>query len=350
MSKPKRGYLIVEDEPHFARVLEVALRQSGRASDTAPTGVDALTKAILYQYDGILIDLRLPDSDGLRLITALRAAQPNATIIMMTAYEREVVRFQAVTGGADAILFKPFKLEQLDETIRETTENRKRLALSRQPYFRLLHPGLELQIEDLPKTGPTRFSITATVVLVSSDKLHLHLAEPIPQLKLVKRVQMTFISEAGLFRFQCRIASTVIENPNELVTDLPKRIHRIERRRSPRITIQGDAEISRPDSEPSNLPIKAKLQNLSTGGMAIVSSEKVQHGENINVRFQLSPEQGAPPIQLLAAGRVIRVQPTNNGAIVAGIQFIRLTTKERRAINQVVRTNLAIHLPSPSDR
>ncbi len=343
MLKPKRGYLIVEDEPHFARVLEVALRQSGMASDIASTGLDALTKAILYRYDGILVDLRLPDTDGLRLITAFRAAQPNALIIMMTAYESEVVRFQAVTGGADAILFKPFELELLGETIRETAKKRKRLAISRQPYFRLIRPGLELQLEALPTTGLAQFSTTATIQVVSTDKLHLRLIEPIVSPKLTKRVQMTFASELGLFRFQCRIASAVIQNSKELVTDLPKRIHRIERRRSPRINIQGDAEISRPDAEPSNLPIKAKLQNLSTGGVAIVSSEKMQHGETINVRFQLSPEQNAPPIELMAAGRVIRVQPTNNGAIVAGIQFIRLTTKERRAISGLVRSNPTIH-------
>jgi two-component system KDP operon response regulator KdpE len=104
--------LIIDDDRSIRRLLRVALLASGYQVCDAATGQDGLTQAAMRQPAIILLDLELPDLDGLEVIRQLRewARMP---IIILSARDRETVKVAALDAGADDYLTKPFEMEEL---------------------------------------------------------------------------------------------------------------------------------------------------------------------------------------------------------------------------------------------
>ncbi len=98
--------LIVEDEHFFAQALGRAMDRLGMETDLAYSAAEALAAAGNREYDLILLDHRLPDEDGLRLIPLLLARQIRASIVMMTAYETIPNAILAIRQGAEDYLVK----------------------------------------------------------------------------------------------------------------------------------------------------------------------------------------------------------------------------------------------------
>ncbi|SFA72217.1 DNA-binding response regulator, OmpR family, contains REC and winged-helix (wHTH) domain [Amycolatopsis marina] len=112
--------LIVEDEQDLAGALHSGLTRAGYAVDLAPTGRCAWEKAQVHRYDVIVLDLNLPDIDGLELCGQLRADQPEPAprILMLTARGSMTDRVRGLDQGADDYLVKPFALAELLARIR----------------------------------------------------------------------------------------------------------------------------------------------------------------------------------------------------------------------------------------
>ena len=108
--------LLVEDDADTARALSRALESSGYRVTAVDTGTEA--KAIIehLQPDLILLDLMLPDTDGLVLTTALKALT-NAPIIICSARQEQVDRVLGLKLGADDFVAKPFDLDELEARI-----------------------------------------------------------------------------------------------------------------------------------------------------------------------------------------------------------------------------------------
>jgi two-component system OmpR family response regulator len=105
--------LIVEDHPKMASLLSQGLREEGHACDIASNGEDAIWMAKTTDYDAIILDVMLPGMDGFATLTALRADEVWAPVLMLTAKIAVEYRVRGLDLGADDYLTKPFSLDEL---------------------------------------------------------------------------------------------------------------------------------------------------------------------------------------------------------------------------------------------
>jgi DNA-binding response OmpR family regulator len=108
--------LLVEDDAATARVLSRALTRSGYLMRSVETGSDAKAAVEQARPDLILLDLMLPDTDGLLLTTALKA-RCNAPVIICSGRQQQVDRVLGLKLGADDFVGKPFDLDELEARI-----------------------------------------------------------------------------------------------------------------------------------------------------------------------------------------------------------------------------------------
>ena len=105
--------LIVEDEEELSSLIQSNLRREGYAVDVAATGEDARAALATTRYDAVLLDLGLPDEDGLAVLRDLRSGGAATPVIALTARDSVGDRVRGLNGGADDYLTKPFALEEL---------------------------------------------------------------------------------------------------------------------------------------------------------------------------------------------------------------------------------------------
>ena len=123
--------LIVDDEESIRFGLRKLLDQRGAISDSAATLAEALSAMDRFRPDAVLLDLRLPDSDGLTGLARIRTARPEARVVMMTGFGTIETAVEAVKNGAENFFTKPVAPEHLfhvlariSESLRLETENR----------------------------------------------------------------------------------------------------------------------------------------------------------------------------------------------------------------------------------
>jgi len=105
--------LVVEDSPRLQRTLGTALRRSGYAVDLAGDGVEGLWLAESHDYDVIVLDVMLPQRDGLSVLAELRRLRKNTHVLLLTARDTVADRVQGLRAGADDYVVKPFALDEL---------------------------------------------------------------------------------------------------------------------------------------------------------------------------------------------------------------------------------------------
>jgi DNA-binding response OmpR family regulator len=110
--------LVVDDAPDIATLLKLAFQIGGYAVDTAPSGEQGLELAAIHSYDVVILDLNLPDVDGIEVCRRLRAEQPRLLIIMLTARAAKDQVIAGLDAGADDYLTKPFDYEELVARVR----------------------------------------------------------------------------------------------------------------------------------------------------------------------------------------------------------------------------------------
>ena len=111
------GLLIVEDDARIRTALVRALDERGHAVASAPDGLSALRELARVAPDLVVLDLGLPDVDGIELLRMLRAVN-TVPVIVATARDDDPSIVRALDAGADDYLIKPFSAEQLDARIR----------------------------------------------------------------------------------------------------------------------------------------------------------------------------------------------------------------------------------------
>jgi two-component system response regulator TctD len=110
--------LIVEDDAALARGLLKAFRGEGLAVDHVSTGQDALGVVKMEPYSAIILDLGLPDQDGLAVLKRMRSMHVTAPILILTARDGTSDRVNGLDRGADDYLSKPFAVEELEARVR----------------------------------------------------------------------------------------------------------------------------------------------------------------------------------------------------------------------------------------
>jgi two-component system, OmpR family, response regulator QseB len=131
--------LIVEDDPRIAAPLAEDLRHQNHAVDLAEDGITAWDCTQVTDYDLILLDLMLPQMDGLTLCRRLRTQGCQAFILMLTARDTTGDKVLGLDAGADDYLVKPFELEELAARIRALSRRSPDIQTSV-----LTHAGLRL--------------------------------------------------------------------------------------------------------------------------------------------------------------------------------------------------------------
>jgi DNA-binding response OmpR family regulator len=110
--------LLVEDDRVIGRVLSSSLQRDGYDVRWHPTGGDAVRDAAARPFQLALVDLGLPDIDGLAVCQRLRELQPSCVVVVVTARDEEVDVIVGLESGADDYLTKPVRLGELRARIR----------------------------------------------------------------------------------------------------------------------------------------------------------------------------------------------------------------------------------------
>ena len=109
--------LVIEDDPSIRTALEQGLAERGHSVQTAATGVAGLEALLGERPDLVLLDLGLPDVDGLTVIGMIRAAG-SVPVIVLTAVDDDPTMVAALDAGADDYVVKPFGFDQVSARVR----------------------------------------------------------------------------------------------------------------------------------------------------------------------------------------------------------------------------------------
>ena len=105
--------LLVEDEAKLARLLQRGLREEQIGADIAGNGADGLWMATEQPYDVLVLDVMLPDIQGLEVCRRIRAVDDHTPVLMLTALGAVPDRVAGLEAGADDYLVKPFAFDEL---------------------------------------------------------------------------------------------------------------------------------------------------------------------------------------------------------------------------------------------
>nr|ART35732.1 B60 [uncultured bacterium] len=159
--------LIVDDEKIVRESLGSWFRDEGYLADVAESAKAALEKLAGNSWDVFLLDIRMPGIDGLELQRKIKEAQPDATIIIMTAYASVESAVEAMKQGAYDYIIKPFDPDDLEHLVRNALE-RKRLVVENQ-QLRTKIDELNLLHEIVGTSDATRRLLEQVAMVASSD-------------------------------------------------------------------------------------------------------------------------------------------------------------------------------------
>ncbi len=110
--------LVIEDNPKMARAIASGLKERGYAADISLTGIEGKGAAMTAVYDIIILDLMLPDIDGLDVCKSLRSGRIRTPILILSAISGTTDKVAGLDAGADDYLAKPFEFEELISRVR----------------------------------------------------------------------------------------------------------------------------------------------------------------------------------------------------------------------------------------
>jgi DNA-binding NtrC family response regulator len=148
LDKPAR-ILVVDDDKNIRESLKTILSDEGYTVDVAANGNEAIRKAESTAYNVALIDIRLPDIDGIELLTRMKDPVPKTRKVIVTGYPSLQNAIEAVNKQADAYIVKPIDVEKLLGTIREQLklhENEKKYSELKVAEF------IETRVKEIAET------------------------------------------------------------------------------------------------------------------------------------------------------------------------------------------------------
>lgn len=116
--EPKIKVLVVDDEESISHLLAMALRYEGWDVETAMTGTEALEKFRSFSPDVAVLDIMLPDIDGVQVLSRIRSEGSLVPVLFLTALDSIDDRVNGLTAGGDDYVVKPFSLEELIARLR----------------------------------------------------------------------------------------------------------------------------------------------------------------------------------------------------------------------------------------
>src|SRR5260370_2221166 len=139
--------LVVDDEPSLAEVLASVLRYEGWNVLAAGSGAEAVRTAREFRPDAVVLDIMLPDFNGLEVMRRLRAEIPQVCVLFLTARDAVEDRVAGITAGGDDYVTKPFSLEEVLARLR---------GLLRRANLTRPHAEGSLAVADLTMSAASR--------------------------------------------------------------------------------------------------------------------------------------------------------------------------------------------------
>jgi two-component system KDP operon response regulator KdpE len=124
--------LVIDDDPSLLRAMRLGLRSGGHEVFTAANGEQGLTETAVSSPDIVILDLGLPDIDGLEVCRRIRQWS-DVPIVVLSATETEARKVAALDGGADDYITKPFGMAELEARIRVALRRSKSDSTEAQP-------------------------------------------------------------------------------------------------------------------------------------------------------------------------------------------------------------------------
>jgi len=125
VDRPRPSVLVVEDEPALREVIVEGLEADGFAVAQALDGADAIARLHGFAYDGLVVDLRLPDANGMDVLDEALTLFPTIRAVVITGFGGVHEAVAAIKRGAIDFLIKPFQLTQLSRVLRAGIEQRQ---------------------------------------------------------------------------------------------------------------------------------------------------------------------------------------------------------------------------------
>jgi len=147
--------LLVEDDPTTSQSIEMMLKSAGMVVDTTDLGEDGLEIGKLYDYDIIILDLMLPDMDGLEVLRRLRSARVATPVLILSGLSESEQKVKGLGVGADDYLTKPFNKDELLARVHAIVRRSKGHSQS------------------IIRTGRLTVNVDAHTVEVDSHPIHL---------------------------------------------------------------------------------------------------------------------------------------------------------------------------------
>ncbi|GFG74903.1 response regulator transcription factor [Mycobacterium botniense] len=153
--------LLVDDEPALTSLVTMALRYEGWAVDVAHNGRQALAKFDETGPDVLVLDIMLPDLDGLEILDRVRESDSYTPTLFLTARDSVLDRVTGLTAGADDYMTKPFSLEELVARLRGLLRRSGHLAPPADETLKVGDLTLDSASREVRRAG-RRVSLTAT--------------------------------------------------------------------------------------------------------------------------------------------------------------------------------------------
>jgi two-component system KDP operon response regulator KdpE len=158
MTEPTPLVLVVEDEPQMRKFVRIALESHDYRVIEAATAAEAIQQAISYSPDAVVLDLGLPDMDGMSVTRRLREWS-TVPILVVSARGQEDTKVKALDGGADDYITKPFGAAELMARLRVALRH---AAESRDVPSAIVQVGPEVEVD-----------LVRRIVRVRGEEIHL---------------------------------------------------------------------------------------------------------------------------------------------------------------------------------
>lgn len=153
--------LVVDDESNLTELLSMALRYEGWEIRTAATGNSAVRTAKEFSPDAVVLDMMLPDFDGLEVLRRMRDTDPTLPVLFLTAKDAVEDRVAGLTAGGDDYVTKPFSLEEVVARVRALIRRSVQLVEETSSVLRVGDLSLDEDSHEVIRDG-AEISLTAT--------------------------------------------------------------------------------------------------------------------------------------------------------------------------------------------
>jgi two-component system KDP operon response regulator KdpE len=163
-NKPTLSVLVIDDEPQIQRLLTVALESNDYHVTTASDGKMGIAAAAQRRHDAIILDLGLPDMNGIEVLRKLRE-WTQTPVIILTVHDSETEKVESLDSGADDYVTKPFNTAELLARLRATVRRANR-GHAEEPVRRFGEVEVNLSTRRVTRKGqPIKLTATEYVLL-----------------------------------------------------------------------------------------------------------------------------------------------------------------------------------------